>query len=107
MNSLNSILIEGALLNKPEVDVYATGEVIFQIASNRFYRADDEYRKEVSLFNIRVISNQLAETCFNHLSKDQGVRVVGRLRNVDGTVEIVAEHVEIKPVLRKVEEVTA
>jgi single-strand DNA-binding protein len=66
-------------------------------------------QKEVSFFDVSTWA-WLAEVCGEYLKKGRGVRVVGRLKqdrwtDPDGKphsrVEIVAEHVEFKPQLKK------
>ena len=81
MNSLNSILVEGNLVRDPQIAQTPKGTPVcsFSLASNRFYRADNETQKEVSFFDIEVWS-KLAETCAEQLQKGRGVRVVGRLK---------------------------
>lgn len=106
MNSLNSILVEGNLTRDPVLASTPKGTAVcnFSVATNRFYRADDELQKEVSYFDVEVWS-RLAERCGEELSKGRGVRVVGRLKqdrwqSKEGEprsrVKIVAEHVEFR-----------
>ena len=107
MNSLNSILIEGNLTRDPVLTETPKGTSVctFNVASNRFYKQDNEAQKEVSFFEVEVWS-RLAETCAENLRKGRGVRVVGRLKQdrwtdtegrIHDKVKIVAEHVEFKP----------
>jgi single-strand DNA-binding protein len=111
MNNLNSILIEGNLVRDPELSYTPKGKPIckFAVACNRSYKQDDEFQKEVSFFDVSTWS-RLAEVCGEYLKKGRGVRVVGRLKqdrwtDPDGKphsrVEIVAEHVEFKPQIKK------
>ncbi len=81
----------------------------FALASNRYFKHDEETKKEVSYFDITTWS-RLAEVCGEYLKKGRGVRVVGRLKQDRWTspegqarskVEIVAEHVEFKPQMKK------
>jgi single-strand DNA-binding protein len=81
----------------------------FAVASNRFYKQNEDTEKEVSFFDIETWS-KLAQTCGDVLKKGRGVRVVGRLKQDRWTdnggknqsrIKIVAEHVEFKPVFRK------
>jgi single-strand DNA-binding protein len=81
----------------------------FALASNRFFKQDEETQKEVSFFEITTWS-RLAEVCGEYLKKGRGVRVVGRLKQDRWTdadckgrskILIVAEHVEFKPQLKK------
>jgi single-strand DNA-binding protein len=110
MNNLNSILIEGNLVKDPEMSHTPKGTAFckFAIASNRFYKMDEEYQKEVSFFTIQTWA-KLAEICSEYLKKGRGIRVVGRLKQdrwtgTDGKgksrIEIIAEHVEFKPDFR-------
>lgn len=111
MNSLNSIIIEGNLTRDPEYKETPKGTPVcnFSVASNRFYKVDDEMKQEVSFFNVETWS-KLADNCNQYLSKGRGVRVVGRLKqdrwtNPEGQnrekIKIVAEHVEFKPQFKK------
>ncbi len=111
MNSLNSILVEGNLTRDPELKKTPKGTSVcsFSVASNRFFRQDEETKKEVSFFNVETWAG-LAEVCMEHLQKGRGVRVVGRLKqdrwvDADGgnhdKIKIIAEHVEFKPVFNK------
>ena len=44
----------------------------------------------------------MAEVCAEYLKVGRGVRVVGRLdRDEDGSVYLLAEHVEFKPMMRR------
>ena len=79
------------------------------MACNRQWKQDNEVQKEVSFFDVSTWT-RLAEVCGEYLKKGRGVRVVGRLKqdrwtDPDGKphsrVEIVAEHVEFKPQLKK------
>ena len=107
MNSLNSILVEGNLVRDPSLSKTPRGTQVctFSVASNRYYKADNESQKEVSFFEVEVWA-KLAETCAEILKKGRGVRVVGRLKqdrwaDNDGKnhsrIKIVGEHVEFKP----------
>jgi single-strand DNA-binding protein len=110
MNNLNSILLEGNLTRDPQSRECAKGTKVcnFSVASNRYYKQDDQMEKEVSYFDVEAWS-KLADTCENVLKKGRGVRVVGRLKqdrwmDTDGKqrskVKIVAEHVEFKPEIK-------
>jgi single-strand DNA-binding protein len=79
------------------------------LASNRYFKQDEETQKEVSFFEVTTWS-RLAEVCGEYLKKGRGVRVVGRLKQDRWTspegqgrskVQIVAEHVEFKPQQKK------
>jgi single-strand DNA-binding protein len=107
MNNLNSILIEGNLVRDPLLRSTAKGTPVctFSLASNRFYKQDTGFEREVSFFDVETWA-KLAENCYTLGHKGRGVRVVGRLKQerwqgTDGKphtkVVIVAEHVEFRP----------
>ncbi len=75
MNNLNSVLIEGILTQNPEMSNTSKGTPIcqFSLSCKRFYKQDDEYQKEESIFDITVL-NRLAEVCNENLKKDRGVK---------------------------------
>jgi single-strand DNA-binding protein len=111
MNNLNSILIEGNLVRDPDFRETANGTALctFAIASNRYYRREDQQEKEVSFFDVQTWA-KLAQSCKNLGQKGRGVRVVGRLKqdrwndsagNTRSKVIIIAEHVEWRPEAKK------
>ncbi len=111
LSNLNSIILEGNLVRDPVIKAIPSGHNLcsFSVASNRFYKQNEETEKEVSYFDIETWS-RLAQTCGEILKKGRGVRIVGRLKQdrwVDSTgknqtkIKIVAEHVEFKPQTRK------
>lgn len=110
MNNLNSILLEGNLVRDPELKATPSGTPVctFSVASNRWYKQNDQLEKEVSFFDVEAWS-KLAQTCGDTLKKGRGVRVVGRLKQdrwndgegkAHNKVKIVAEHVEFKPQMK-------
>jgi len=79
------------------------------LASNRYYKQDTGFEKEVSFFDVETWS-KLAEACYSKGKKGRGVRVVGRLKqnrwnDLEGKphsrVTIVAEHVEFRPEFKR------
>ena len=111
MNNLNSILIEGNLVKEPvtRTTTKGTANCTFTIASNRFYKQESGFEKEVSYFDVETWA-KLAESCYSKGKKGRGVRVVGRLKQerwngTDGKarskVVIVAEHVEFRAEYKK------
>jgi single-strand DNA-binding protein len=111
MNNLNSILIEGNLVKDPMLRSTPKGTQVcmMSLASNRFYKQDSGFEREVSFFNVETWA-RLAEACYTKGKKGRGVRVVGRLKQerwtgTDGKpqsrVTIVAEHVEFRPEFKK------
>jgi len=111
MNNLNSVLVEGNLVRDPDYRTTTKGTAVckFSIASNRFYRQDDNLEKEVSYFDVESWG-KIAESVKNLGRKGRGVRVVGRLKqerwvSSEGKsmarVVIVADHVEYRPEFKK------
>ena len=111
MNNLNSILIEGTLTKDAVLRKTAKGTAVctFSVATNRFFKQENQMEKEVSFFDVETWA-KLAESVGNQGRKGRGVRVVGRLKQerwneVDGKtrsrVVIVAEHVEFRPEFKK------
>ena len=111
MNNLNSILIEGNLVRDPLLRSTPKGTSVctLSLASNRFYKQDTGFEKEISFFDVEIWA-RLAEFCYDKGRKGRGVRVVGRLKqdrwnDTEGKphskVFIVAEHVEFRPEVKK------
>jgi len=110
LNNLNSIIIEGNLVRDPQLKTIPNGNQVcsFAVASNRFFKQNEQTEKEVSFFDVETWS-KLAQTCGEILKKGRGVRVVGRLKQdrwedpsgkTQTRIKIVAEHVEFKPVFK-------
>jgi single-strand DNA-binding protein len=110
-SNLNSILLEGNMVRDPQYRVTPKGSPVctFTMASNRYFRQDNGYEKEVSFFNVETWG-KLAEACNKQGKKGRGLRAVGRLRQdrwqgEDGKpharITIVAEHVEFRPEFAK------
>ena len=108
MNQLNSIIVEGNVVRKPEILKTTSGFKICKIpiAVNRFYKNQNgEGVNEVSYFDIETYKT-LADACEKNCDKGRGMRVVGRLKqnrwkSADGKmnskISIIAEHIEFKP----------
>jgi single-stranded DNA-binding protein len=100
MNNLNSVLIEGKVL----YDLDTTGTISkFIIESRGFYHSykTNELTEYISNFSIKCYG-RLAEICNKDLVAGKEIRVVGHLaqKKLDGKTWIIAEHVEIKPVVK-------
>lgn len=109
MNNLNSTIVEGNAVRKPEIRKTPKGTSIctLPLAVNRYYKnSSGSYEEEVSYFDVESYG-KLAEFCASLADKGRGIRVVGRLKqnrwkSSDGKsfskVYIIAEHLEFKPV---------
>jgi len=111
MNNLNSVLIEGNMVRDPLIRSTSKGTSVcnFTIASNRYYKQDTNFEKEVGFFDVETWG-KLADACSSLGKKGRGVRVVGRLKQDRWTgndgkshnkVAIVAEHVEYRSDFKK------
>ena len=111
MNNLNSILIEGNLVKDPLLRQTPKGTQVctLRLASNRYYKQETGFEKEVSYFEVETWA-RLAEACYAKGKKGRGVRVVGRLKQdrwndpegkLRSKITIVAEHVEFRPEFKK------
>jgi single-strand DNA-binding protein len=105
MNNLNSILLEGNLTRDPEKQCEVPVCCSMWIASNRYYKKDNQYEQEVSYFEVKAW-NKLGEVCLEHLKKGRGIRVIGRLKQErwedkegqkHSKVIVLSDHIEFKP----------
>ncbi len=109
MNQLNNIILEGTLINEPEVVAKSTITqsrlVKFTIANERYYKdVNGETKKEV-LYLVIQCWGELGEKALTNIHKGMIVRTVGRLmmcrwENKAGekrsTIEIVCNHIEYR-----------
>ncbi len=107
---MNSILIEGTLLDDPKRIMLADTQsdirlVKFDIANNRYYLDRNGEKAKETVFISVQCWGELGEKCIERISKGMKVRTVGRLRlcrwvSSDGTtrrvIEIVANHLEFR-----------
>jgi single-strand DNA-binding protein len=111
VNNLNSIIIEGTLIDDPKYRETPRGTAVctFSIANDRYYKRNDGIEKEVSFFDIEAWA-KLAESVKRLGYKGRGIKAVGRLKQErwDGTdgkphtrIIIVAEHLEFRRGLRQ------
>ena len=84
MNSLNSVLVEGDVVEMAD----GAGVILFIISVNTSAGA--------VLVTIRA-SGRLGQACAENLKIGQGVLVVGRLEAGEAGLRVYAEHVEFKP----------
>lgn len=110
INHLNSLLIEGVLVNDPEIvaRVKATPDVKlvkFTIANDYFYVGSDGEKKKDTLFLPVQVWGTLAEKCLDKMKKGMTARCVGKLkmRTWEGEnsekhsiMELVAKHLEYR-----------
>lgn len=112
MNMLNSLILEGIITD--DLSVYKMykgiqGEFTLETKSS-YKNYNGEKVEETS--NITVYCyNEIANFMQLHSSKGQGVRIVGRLKQVrwkDGNgkmsakIIVVAEHIDLKPFIKDI-----
>jgi single-strand DNA-binding protein len=111
MNQLNTIHLDGNLVRDPQRKETPKGTPVctFSVASNRYFRQDEENKQEVSFFDVETWADT-AETCAKVLKKGRGVRIFGRLKqdrweDAEGKtqyrIKIVADKVEFRPQFSK------
>lgn len=92
MNQLNSLILEGSVENSIRKEY----GFVFGIVAERLYiNANNEAEKEVYHFEVETYG-KLADFCEINCKQGNVVRLVGRLKQVEKRVFIVAEHVEIR-----------
>ena len=106
MASFNRVILMGNLTRDPELRYNPNGTPVanLSIALNRKYKQGEEWKEEVSYFDIVVFGKQ-AENCGQYLNKGQSVLVDGRLQQrrwesegqKRSKVEVVAENITFMP----------
>lgn len=97
MNQLNSIILEGSVAADKQFVEAENSFLKFPLQVVRNSKlADGTSLKEVSTFNVEAYG-RMAEVCNLNCNEGTEIRVVGRLKEKNGNVSVVAEHIEIKP----------
>lgn len=110
INHLNSLLIEGVLVNDPEVVAHVKSSpevklVKFTIANDYFYVGTDGGKKKDTLFIAVQTWGALAERCLVQMKKGMTTRCVGKLKQRNwetesgdkhSVIELVAKHIEYR-----------
>ena len=109
MNQLNNLLIEGTVIDTPEI--IARGKesganlVKFTIANDRYYKDINGKSKQDTLFLVCQCWGDLGEKILKRIEKGMLVRAVGRLKmerwktktgENRSTVELVCSHIEYR-----------
>jgi len=93
MNDLNSVLLEGELVNDP---LFINSKSIFNLDVHR--------SGKTNIFKV-ICGGHLAEVCDEYLKTGRRVRAVGRLdTDESGLAYLLAEHVEFRPIRNTNEE---
>ena len=109
MNQLNNVILEGTLINDPEVvatsAITKSRLVKFTLANDRYYKDASGNSKQDTLFLVVQCWGELGEKCLTRIHKGMVVRTVGRLmmcrwENKNGdkksTIEVVCSHIEYR-----------
>lgn len=110
INHLNSLLIEGVLVNDPEIVAHVKSSpdvklVKFTLANDYYYVGTDGSKKKDTLFLPVQTWGALAERCFVQMRKGMTARCVGKLKQRNWetesgekhcVLELVAKHIEYK-----------
>lgn len=108
MNQLNSIIMEGTLINDPETVAKdsRTGEklVKFTLANDRYYKEDGKTKMD-TIFMVVRCRGELGEKVLTALYEGREVRICGRLAmerwttstgEKRSTIEIECSHIEYR-----------
>jgi single-strand DNA-binding protein len=81
MNNFNVVVIEGRLVNDPDLRYIQNGTALcsFSVANNYSFYRDNELQKEVNFIEVTAWS-KLAEQCGEFLKKGRRVLINGRLK---------------------------
>lgn len=81
MSDLNLSIIEGRVVKKPEIRNTGNGKTycIIPIASNTFFKNDDQWQKDTTFINVKCWNN-LAENTASKLDKGEQIIVYGKLK---------------------------
>jgi len=105
MNDLNSVLLEGVLVENPKASTSPDGQTVCNFTITTVWEDMRHEGRKKEPFHFGVVAyGRLGQKCLYDLKAGRGVRVVGRLRRESSTegksrpeIKIVAEHVEFKP----------
>ena len=111
MNMLNSLILEGNITSVGQLERNAQNimQLNVSISVERFYKnREGKSVDETSVFDVIAYGN-IAELLSQHCDKGQGIRTIGRLKQIKWTdgdkecsrVAVIAEHIEFKPFKKK------
>ena len=102
MNSLNSLILEGKLVNPEVIEMDGNKVLRFFIETERWYLDKDNQRVlETSRFICEGFGVMTEEKFMKNMIQDRGIRIVGRLKQYKTEVPytcVVCEHIEFKPI---------
>ena len=98
MNMLNNLSLEGTITKDVELTETENGNAVAKsaMASSRYFKTEEgEEKEEVTTIDF-VCFGKMAENLARISKTKRNVRIVGRLKNQDDKIIIVAEHIEYK-----------
>lgn len=95
MNHLNSIILEGNVKSRRYKVIDGLLYAFIEIASERVVKKDDKNVTIKSVFNARA-TGTVADIMKRNATVGRGIRIVGRLAEVDSNVYVFIEHAEFK-----------
>lgn len=105
MNSLNSLILEGKLLEPEVIEMDGNKVLRFFIKTERFYiNKDNERVQETSRLICEGYGVFTEEKFMKNMIQGRGIRIVGRLKRYKTEVPytcVVCEHIEFKPIIKK------
>ena len=104
MPSLNKVFLMGNLTRDPELRYTSNGTAVvaFGLAINRRYKSGDDWKTEVSYFDVEVWGKQ-AENVNQYLTKGSGALVEGYLKQDRWEDESGGKRAKIKVVANNVQ----
>lgn len=105
--NLNKVFVLGNVTRDPEQKKLPSGQTVasFGVATNRFYKQNEEKKQEVEFHNI-VLFGRLAEIAGQYLKKGSLVLIEGRIKTRNWTdasenkhykTEIIGERLQLGP----------
>ncbi len=99
----NKVILMGNLTNDPEIRYTPSGAAVasLRLAVNNRYRQKDEFKDEVSYFDIVTFGKQ-AESCAENLTKGRYILIDGRLQERRWETEEGQRRTEIEVVANQI-----
>ena len=104
MNSLNSLILEGKILEPTVIEMDGNKVLRFFIEVERYYRKANEDVRKTSRFICEGYGVFTEAKFMKNMIQDRGIRIVGRLKQYKTEVPytcVVCEHIEFKPIRKK------
>lgn len=90
MNMLNSVILEGVVSEGLNEDG------VFTTCSSRYSKVGEGLVEEKTFVKC-IVEGRSRTHVSDKLNEGRGVRIVGRLKEIEGNLGLFAEHIEVKP----------